>query len=129
MLKPLLVIFFTILPLSVLGHSPLLSSSPSDGASLDSQPKNIDLVFLEPVKLIKIKLITFKAEGKTLLRLLLGNKKIIVPLAEELLVKTAQKHQVALPHLEPGNYSISWRAIGQDGHIIKGNLHFDLKGN
>ena len=128
MLKLLLINFFTALPLSASAHSLLLSSSPSDGSSLVSQPTKIDLVFAEPVKLIKIKLVTLEAEKETLLGKLLGKEKLIVPLTEEFVVKTAQEHQLRLPHLEPGNYSITWRAIGQDGHIIKGELHFDLTG-
>jgi methionine-rich copper-binding protein CopC len=37
---------------------------------------------------------------------------------------------VALHHPpEPGTYQVSWRAMGTDGHVVKGDFTFTVSGN
>jgi methionine-rich copper-binding protein CopC len=38
----------------------------------------------------------------------------------------AQQVSIPLPPLTPGTYSVSWRVVSDDGHIVGGALHFTL---
>ena len=40
-------------------------------------------------------------------------------------IATAQI-SVPLPQLTPGTYSVSWRVVSDDGHVMSGALHFTL---
>ena len=40
--------------------------------------------------------------------------------------KMASTHKVDLPALPAGDYTLSWRAVAQDGHIMKGEISFTL---
>lgn len=31
------------------------------------------------------------------------------------------------PHLPPGAYTVQWRVIAQDGHVMRGNFGFEVK--
>jgi methionine-rich copper-binding protein CopC len=38
----------------------------------------------------------------------------------------AQQVSVPLPQLTPGTYTVSWRAVSDDGHVMPGAMHFTL---
>jgi methionine-rich copper-binding protein CopC len=38
----------------------------------------------------------------------------------------AQQISVPLPPLTPGIYSVNWRVVSEDGHMMAGVLHFTL---
>jgi methionine-rich copper-binding protein CopC len=38
----------------------------------------------------------------------------------------AQQISVPLPPLTPGTYSVNWRVVSDDGHMMAGALHFTL---
>jgi methionine-rich copper-binding protein CopC len=38
----------------------------------------------------------------------------------------AQQISIPLPALTPGTYSVSWRAVSDDGHVMPGTLHCTL---
>ena len=38
-------------------------------------------------------------------------------------------HILTLPKLPPGKFIITWRAMGEDGHVLKGNISFEIRGN
>ena len=40
-----------------------------------------------------------------------------------------ERHMIPLPSLESGSYSLAWRAMGEDGHVIKGDLTFKITGS
>jgi copper resistance protein C len=33
---------------------------------------------------------------------------------------------VPLPRLAPGRYTLSWRVVGEDSHVVPGTLHFTV---
>ncbi|HEX8782224.1 MAG TPA: copper resistance protein CopC, partial [Steroidobacteraceae bacterium] len=40
--------------------------------------------------------------------------------------EVAARITVPLPKLSPGKYTLSWRVVGDDGHIVPGTLHFTV---
>ena len=70
MLKNLLFIILLVLPVTANAHSPLVSSFPQDGETLDKPPTEIVMTFKTSAKLIKVNLT--KSSGKQAKSLLGG---------------------------------------------------------
>ena len=130
MFKNLFLALLLIFPLTALAHSPLDSSFPQNGEKLDMQPTEIIMVFKSPAKLIKVDLEkSSDKQRKSLLGGLFGTDDgEPVLLGTSFLLKLGKRHVIPLPTLEMGNYTVSWRAIGEDGHVIKGELTFTTAG-
>ena len=131
MLKNLLLAIFLVLPISANAHSPLASSSPQNGETLAEQPTEIFMEFKLPAKLIKVDLTKQSdKQGKNLLgRLFGGDDGESVPLGTSFLMTIDKRQVIPLPSLKDGSYSLTWRAMGEDGHVVKGELTFNIKGN
>ena len=56
MFKSLLLAILLVLPIAANAHSPLASSSPQNGETLDEPPTEIFMEFKLPAKLIKVDL-------------------------------------------------------------------------
>jgi methionine-rich copper-binding protein CopC len=51
-----------------------------------------------------------------------GPKEKLGPLSD----KSSPDATLVLPTLTPGTYLVSWRAAGNDGHVMPGQLHFTV---
>jgi len=131
MLKNLLLAILLVLPIAANAHSPLASSSPQNGETLDEPPTEIFMEFKLPAKLIKVDLTKQSdKQGKNLLgRLFGGDDGESVPLGTSFLMTINKRQVIPLPSLQDGSYSLTWRAMGEDGHVVKGELTFNIKGN
>ena len=120
------ILILLICPLSSLAHS-----SPLDGSYLVQSPSTVELNFKEPVKLIKAELYKNDDSQKvSTLNKILGRKKgLLVPFANKFVIKNAAVHNLLLDPLNPGQYTFFWRAIGVDGHLVKGEFYFSVVGN
>jgi methionine-rich copper-binding protein CopC len=113
-MKPIffkVVALITLLPVACHAHTQLVRSSPAENASLEKSPPVATLVFAEPVTLTAVR-IESRGGGTTALK--------------SLPAKPTAEASVALPALAPGFYKMSWRAIGDDGHIMSGEIHFSV---
>lgn len=130
MLKRWLLIFLLI-PSIAFAHSPLSSISPAADAVLDTAPTVIEMTFKSPAKLIKLELFKVNAEAKdSLFSSLFGNDSgDEVSLESDALLQESATHTIILPLLEAGVYKINWRALSEDGHIMKGESVFQITGN
>ena len=92
-------------------HAHLHKASPADGSVVSTSPSNIVLTFSEAAKL-------------TALSIQKGNEATqkLKPLPTE----PAAQISVPLPPLTPGVYSVTWRVVSDDGHVMSGMLHFTL---
>ena len=131
MLKNLLLAILLVLPIAANAHSLLASSSPQNGETLDVPPIVIFMEFKLPAKLIKVDLTKQSdKQGKNLLgRLFGGDDGESVPLGTSFLMTIDKRQVIPLPSLQDGSYSLTWRAMGEDGHVVKGELTFNIKGN
>ena len=93
-------------------HTHLESSTPADKAVLHESPKELMLHFSEPTKLTAV---TLQKEGE-------GEAHKLAPLPKE---PTAAA-SIRLQTLAQGEYTVEWRAVGDDNHVMKGVLHFTI---
>ena len=130
MFKNFLLPLLIILPMAANAHSPLSSSSPQDGEILGAPPPEIVMDFTSPAKLIKVELKkSASKQGNSFLGGLFGGVDgELVPLGESFLMSVNKRQIIPMPSLGEGDYLLSWRAMGEDGHVIKGELTFKVGG-
>lgn len=93
-------------------HAHLRQSVPADGSVLRVSPPQLTLTFSESARLTAL---WIEPQG--------GARQKVAPLP----ASPAAEVTVALPPLKPGNYVIAWRVLGDDGHVVPGQLHFTLQ--
>jgi len=98
-------------------HTHLKRSAPSDGATLGTPPKAVELWFTEKPELA--------ATGITL-STSAGAPVPLAPLAMSDGSDTAAVVAAVRGTLAPGNYLIRWRTMARDGHPARGTLTFTL---
>lgn len=92
-------------------HAHLQKSSPADNSTITASPPNLVLNLSEAARLTALSI--QKGEEP---------KQDLKPLP----TTAAQQISVPLPPLTPGTYSVSWRVVSDDGHVMAGALHFTL---
>ena len=121
MFKTILKIFIlTMLPTLAFAHSPLKSVDPIDKAVLTEAPTEYKMIFKSPAKLIKFEILK-QAEEK-------DKKPSPLKLNHKPSKLWYESHVVKLPKISNGSYEVRWRAMGEDGHVLKGTLSFEVKG-
>ncbi len=98
-------------------HTKLENSTPENGSILDKSPTNVLLSFNNAIRLTKVTL--SKAGGKSA-KLKLDKSKKFETSFSLLLEQVETSNQ-------SGEYSIEWRGIGQDGHVMKGSFTYTVK--
>lgn len=96
-------------------HAHLVSSSPADGDALAGSPREIRLVFSEPVEaaLSRVALVSAREE-------------IAVPMQAD---STDVRVLVGgLPPLPVAGYRVDWRTVSADGHPVAGTFRFTVLG-
>lgn len=96
-----------------LAHAHLKKAVPADGGVVEASPSNVVLSFSEPARLTACWI--QKGDGP--------KQKI-----EGLPTVSAADISVPLPKLEPGSYVLSWKVVGDDTHIVPGQIHFTVSG-
>jgi methionine-rich copper-binding protein CopC len=94
-------------------HSHLKESAPAEGSTVKAAPENITLTFSEAARLTAL---TIQKDG--------GDEQKVTPLPSE----SAMKISVPAPKLAPGKYTVNWRVVSADNHIMSGKLHFTVAG-
>ena len=92
-------------------HAHLQTAIPADGSVISAPPATIVLGFSEPARLTAV---WIQKDG--------GAKQKVGSLPSE----PARRISVAMPHLAPGSYVVSWRVVGQDSHVVPGQIRFTL---
>ena len=91
-------------------HAHLTAAVPAEG-SAGKAPEHIVLTFSESARITALSL---QREGE--------EPRKLAPLPAEMAARIA----IPLPKLLPGKYTLSWRAVGDDGHVVPGTLHFTV---
>lgn len=92
-------------------HTPLKASAPAANASVPA-PQTLELTFDGDVRLTSVQLADAKGVAKHL---------DAVPTA------IASKFTLSIHEpLAPGEYKVTWRAVGGDTHIISGDFGFTV---
>jgi methionine-rich copper-binding protein CopC len=91
-------------------HAHLTAAVPPEG-SAGKAPEHVVLSFSEAAR---ITVMTLQREGE--------EPRKLTPLPAEM----ATRITVPLPKLLPGKFTLSWRAVSDDGHVVPGVLHFTV---
>jgi copper resistance protein C len=91
-------------------HAHLTAAVPADG-SAGKAPEQIVLSFSEAAR---ITVMTLQRDGEQ------PHKLTPLPAA------MATRITVPVPKLAPGVYTLGWRVVSADGHIVPGSLHFTV---
>ena len=104
---PVLVMF----GVTASAHVHLQKSSPADNSVITASPSNLVLNFSEAARLTALSIQKDSEPARNL---------------KPLPTAAAQQISLPLPQLTPGTYSVSWRVLSVDGHVMAGALHFTL---
>jgi methionine-rich copper-binding protein CopC len=96
-----------------LAHAHLEKAVPADGGVVDTSPANVVLSFSEAAHLTACWI--QKGDGP--------KQKI-----DGLPTTASSDISVPLPKLDPGSYVLSWKVVGDDTHIVPGQIHFTVSG-
>lgn len=94
-------------------HAHLKSSKPAEHSVLSHAPKEIMLHFPEATRLTALSV--QKAGDKT--------EQAVSVLPKQ----STQQFTIPLTLSGPGDYTVKWRALGDDNHISNGEVHFSVK--
>jgi copper resistance protein C len=122
--KTLRVVLFLVVALavgmpavSVLAHSMLVKAEPARRAVLTKAPNQVRLWFNE------------KIEGDYASLMVLDDKKQSITDVKPTLASDDPKSIILpLPELLPGKYSIKFRVLSVDGHVVESSFDFTVKG-
>ena len=92
-------------------HARLERAVPANGSVLVESPKALSLTFSQSVRLTALWLQKDGSPKQSIASLPITNTANIA---------------VALPALTPGVYTVTWRLLGEDGHIASGAVHFTI---
>jgi copper resistance protein C len=115
----LVIVFIVAVPVtSALAHSMLVKAEPPRRAVLTKSPTQVRLWFNE------------KIEGDYASLVVLDAQKQPITDATPTLAPDDQKSIVLpLPDLAPGKYSVKFRVLSVDGHVVESIFDFTVKGD
>ena len=100
-------------PAAALAHAKMTASKPEDGSTVAPGVSEIELSFSHPLRLSTVHMRD-------------GNKHK-VPLKSELPTSFARVARVSVNGLTPGSYEVTWTAVAEDGHVMRGSFAFSVK--
>lgn len=98
---------------AVHAHSPLLSTSPADGAVLSTAPTEVTATFAKGIRLTRVQLIDAT------------DTSVDLDLTDYGAFGT--EFLFIVPAITAGQFRIDWRGLGEDGHILNGSFEFTVE--
>ncbi|MBJ7539909.1 copper resistance CopC family protein [Marinomonas transparens] len=95
---------------SVFSHGNMMETYPQDGAMLMDQAQRVEMHFQKPMRVVNLKVV--------------GSDNKPVAIKYDRKAKATDNFKAMLPELAPDSYSVQWKAMGDDGHMMKGSYHF-----
>lgn len=110
------VLGLALVPTAALAHAVLVKSIPAQRSSLTESPPRVELWFNERLEPAYSRAsVTDEAGTQIDLRDALVSK------------EDARRLSLSLPPLRPGRYSVKFRVLSVDGHVVESNLTFTVK--
>ena len=100
-----------MVPATASAHAMLHGSDPADGATVSGSPRAVNLTFSEECRVTALRLLDEAGKEHQLRRD--GGRA----------ASSRASATVASP-LPPGAYRLEWRAMGDDGHVMRGAVRF-----
>jgi copper transport protein len=95
----------------VQAHATLQKSVPAANSTLTAAPRSVELQFNEAVQVTALTVQAGDAKPQD-----------VVPLPKT----AASKIVVPLPSLPAGSYTLAWRALSKDNHVMSGKIVFKV---
>lgn len=102
---------------SALAHSMLVKAEPPRRAVLTQSPTQIQLWFNEEIEGDYASLVVLDAE-----------KHPVTEIKPQLAPNDRKSIVLPLPELSPGKYSVKFRVLSVDGHVVESYFDFSIKG-
>jgi copper resistance protein C len=112
-----ILIILLLIPISGWAHAVLVKSSPPPRAALTRPPARVQLWFNERLEPQFSTLSVWDATGHSV-----DDKDIRVDPDD------SKKLSVGLPDLTPGTYTVKFRVLSVDGHIVESEYPFTVRG-
>jgi len=113
---PLLFLSSFLLPLAADAHAILVKSQPAKDEEVAVAPKQIDLWFNDPVRSQYKALAVINSDGKRV-----DNHDVEQSLTD------GSHIYATVEDLAPGTYTVRYRVVSQDTHIVTGKFQFTVK--
>ena len=109
--KQILILGLGFLATNALAHTVLSSSVPAQDSLVATAPEVLVLTFSTDVRITALTLTDAKAASYDL----------------GALPTTAQREfSIPVPALASGYYTVAWRAVGADTHVVSGEINFSV---
>ncbi len=102
---------------SALAHSMLVKAEPPRRAVLTQSPTQVQLWFNEEIEGDYASLVVLDAE-----------KHPVTEIKPQLAPNDRKSIVLPLPELSPGKYSVKFRVLSVDGHVVESYFDFSVKG-
>ncbi len=115
----LIIVFIVAAPVtSALAHSMLVKAEPPRRAVLTKSPAQVRLWFNEKIEGDYASLVVLDAQ-----------KQPITDVKPTLALDDQKSIVLPLPELAPGKYSVKFRVLSVDGHVVESTFDFTIKGD
>ena len=94
-------------------HTAAISTTPKSGAVLDASPPFISITFKEAARLTAVNVVHVESKEP--------RKLAFTPNG------SATEFKIDSPQLPAGKSVVSWAALSQDGHVVKGSIVITVK--
>jgi methionine-rich copper-binding protein CopC len=111
-MSALAMLLLLLAPLGAQAHAKLLQATPADGAVLTTAPSSFMLLFDEPARLTSL---SIQKDNE-------APQKI-----GGLAAAASARWLIAAPKLAPGRYTLNYRVLSDDSHIVSGSIQFELQ--
>jgi methionine-rich copper-binding protein CopC len=109
--------FIGLLALCISGvafaHAHLLQATPADGSALTQAPSTFSLKFNEAATLTAL---SVQKDGQPAQKM------------NDLPTKPSAQFNIAAPRLDAGSYTLNFRALSDDNHVVSGAIKFKIGG-
>jgi len=113
----LLVMLSSIFPTNLaMAHATLVKSDPPRRASLSTPPKQIQLWFNEKIEASYASVTVIDKD-----------KKPITENNPEVVAEDPKSVVLSLPEIDSGRYTVQYRVMSVDGHVIESSYDFNVK--
>ena len=115
-LLPACVVALALLPAGAMGHAVLVKAVPPQRATLTESPPRVELWFNERLEPAYSRAAVTDEAGKQMdLRDVTVSK------------EDPKRLSLSLPPLGPGRYTVRFRVLSVDGHVVESSLTFTVK--
>jgi len=110
------VLMFSVHPVAS-AHAELVKSFPVANAKLTKSPKYVQLEFVDPI-------VTLKSKNANSIFIL--NSKAQKIKTSTIIIKKGVARVDLIGTLKPGKYTVNYRIVSADGHVLNANFKFTL---